>query len=97
MPKLSLPANLRAFITDPEGPDSYPIITYTWLLVYKEYPDQAKAKAMEAMIEYGLTDGQKVSSQLGYFPLPQSVVQKVATAAQQISPDYKINVSSTAE
>ena len=92
---VTLPPNLRASITDPDGKDSYPIVTYTWLLVHKQYPDKVKAKAIEAMIEYGLTDGQKVSSQLGYVPLPQNVVQKVADAAQQISPDYKINVASS--
>jgi phosphate transport system substrate-binding protein len=92
---VTLPPNLRAFITDPDGAGSYPIVTYTWLLVYKQYPDQAKAKAIEEMVEYGLTDGQKVSSQLGYVPLPQNVVEKVASAAQQISPDYKINVASS--
>lgn len=92
---VTLPANLRAFITDPDGASSYPIVTYTWLLVYKQYPDQAKAKAIEAMIEYGLTDGQKESSKLGYVPLPQNVIEKVASSAQQISPDYKINVASS--
>jgi phosphate transport system substrate-binding protein len=92
---VTLPANLRAFITDPDGAGSYPIVTYTWLLAYKQYPDKAKAKAVEAMIEYGLTEGQKVSSQLGYVPLPSNVVQKVAAAADQISPDYKISVGST--
>jgi phosphate transport system substrate-binding protein len=92
---VTLPPNLRAFITDPDGAGSYPIVTYTWLLVYKQYPDKAKAKAIEEMVEYGLTDGQKVSSQLGYVPLPQNVVEKVASAAQQISPDYKINVASS--
>jgi phosphate transport system substrate-binding protein len=91
---VALPPNLRAFITDPDGQGSYPIVTYTWLLVYKQYPDKNKAKAIEAMIEYGLTDGQKVSSQLGYVPLPQNVVTKVASAAQAISPDYKISVGS---
>ncbi|MBD2446558.1 phosphate ABC transporter substrate-binding protein PstS [Nostoc sp. FACHB-152] len=89
---VTLPANLRAFITDPEGADSYPIVTYTWILAYKKYPDAAKAKAVEAMIEYGLTEGQKVAKDLGYVPLPQNVVQKVAAAADQISPDYKIAI-----
>lgn len=92
---VTLPPDLRAFIKDPEGAGSYPIVTYTWLLIYKQYPDKAKAKAIEEMVEYGLTDGQKVSSQLGYVPLPQNVVEKVASAAQQISPDYKINVASS--
>ncbi|MBW4686656.1 MAG: phosphate ABC transporter substrate-binding protein PstS [Komarekiella atlantica HA4396-MV6] len=87
-----LPTNLIAFIADPEGADSYPIVTYTWLLVYSKYPDAAKAKAMEAAIEYGLTEGQKQAAALGYIPLPQNVITKVAAAADQISPEYKISI-----
>jgi phosphate transport system substrate-binding protein len=87
---VTLPENFRAFITDPEGADSYPIVTYTWILANKKYSDAAKAKAVEAMIEYGLTEGQKIATQLGYVPLPASVVQKVTTAADAISADYKI-------
>ncbi|GCL35508.1 MULTISPECIES: phosphate ABC transporter substrate-binding protein PstS [Sphaerospermopsis] len=89
---VTLPENLRAFISDPEGADSYPIVSYTWILAYKKYPDAAKAKAMEAAIEYALTDGQKLSDELGYIPLPANVVTKVAAAADQISPSYKIAV-----
>ena len=89
---VNLPENLRAFILDPEGAESYPIVTYSWILAYKKYDDPAKAKAIEAMIEYGLTEGQKVSKDLGYVPLPENVVQKVAAAADAISPEYKIAV-----
>lgn len=88
-----LPENLRAFIEDPEGAKSYPIVTYTWMLVPKTVTDANKAKAIEAMVEYGLNDGQKVSSELGYVPLPQSVKEKVAAAADGISADYKIEVA----
>ncbi|MBD6614920.1 phosphate ABC transporter substrate-binding protein PstS [Komarekiella sp. 'clone 1'] len=88
----TLPTNLIAFIADPAGADAYPIVTYTWLLAYSKYPDAAKAKAMEAAIEYGLTEGQKQAAALGYIPLPQNVITKVAAAADQISPEYKINV-----
>ncbi|MBD0388095.1 MAG: phosphate ABC transporter substrate-binding protein PstS [Nostoc sp. C3-bin3] len=88
----TLPPDLRLFISDPEGADSYPIVTYSWLLVYKKYPDAAKAKAMEAAIEYALTEGQKNAPALGYVPLPQNVITKVAAAADQISPEYKITV-----
>lgn len=87
-----LPENLRAFIEDPEGAESYPIVTYSWMLVPKKVADPNKAKAIEAMVEYGLTEGQKVSSELGYVPLPQSVREKVALAADGISPDYKIEI-----
>ncbi|ABA22092.1 phosphate ABC transporter substrate-binding protein, PhoT family [Trichormus variabilis ATCC 29413] len=90
---VTLPTDLRAFIADPEGAESYPIVTYTWIMTYKKYADPVKAKAVEAAIEYGLTEGQKVAAELGYVPLPQNVVAKVAAVADQISPDYKIAVS----
>jgi len=90
---VELPENFRAFISDPEGDEAYPVVTYTWMMTHKKYDDPAKAKAVEAMIEYGLTEGQKNSAELGYVPLPRNVVEKVATAADQISPDYKISVS----
>lgn len=89
---VELPENLRAFIADPEGADSYPIVSYSWILAHKKYPDPQKAKAMEAMIEYALTEGQKVAPELGYIPLPPKVTERVATAADQISPDYSISV-----
>jgi len=88
-----LPEDLRAFIEDPEGATSYPIVTYTWMLVPKKVADPNKAKAIEAMVEYGLTEGQKVSAELGYVPLPQNVREKVAAAADGISADYKIEVA----
>jgi phosphate transport system substrate-binding protein len=87
-----LPDDLRAFIFDPEGEDSYPIVTYTWILTHKKYADVAKAKAIEATIEYALTDGQKIARELGYVPLPANVIAKVAAAADQISPDYQISI-----
>ncbi len=90
---IDLPENLRAFIEDPEGDEVYPIVTYTWLLAYKKYDNPATAKAIEAMVEYGLTEGQKASTELGYVPLPQNVVEKVAAAADTISPEYNINIA----
>ncbi|OZH55735.1 phosphate ABC transporter substrate-binding protein [Hydrocoleum sp. CS-953] len=89
---VKLPENLRAFITDPEGDNSYPIVTYTWMLAYGEYPDAAKAEGVEKMIEYGLNEGQKVSSELGYIPLPDNVRQKVLETADKISPDYNMTL-----
>lgn len=90
---VTLPENLRAFISDPEGEESYPIVSYTWLLAYKQYDDPQKAKALEATIEYALTKGQEIAPELGYVALPQNVREKVAEAADAISPDYDIDVS----
>ncbi len=32
-----MPENLRLFIADPKGAESYPIVTYSWLLLYGDY------------------------------------------------------------
>ncbi len=89
---VKLPGNLRAFISDPEGGNSYPIVTYTWMLIYGQYDDPAKAQGIEKMIEYGLNEGQKVSADLGYIPLPNNVRQTVAAAADKISSGYQISL-----
>lgn len=90
---VTLPENLRAFIADPEGEESYPIVSYTWLLAYKDYPEPETAKSLEATIEYMLNEGQEIAPELGYVKLPQNVREKVAEAADVISPDYDIDVS----
>jgi phosphate transport system substrate-binding protein len=62
------------------GPNSYPIASLTYLLLYKEMStdpnlDQAKAKALVDFISWAITDGQKMGPSLGYVPLPAGVVK----------------------
>ena len=54
-----LPENLRRFFPDPEGEGSYPIVTYTWLILYKRYQSQEKLDRLKELIHYCLTEGQK--------------------------------------
>jgi phosphate transport system substrate-binding protein len=82
---VQLPANLRAWVTDPQGGDSYPIVTYTWLLCYKKYQDPKTAETLKSVIKYGLTQGQSFSADLGYIPLPGSVVDADMKALDGIS------------
>ena len=77
---VALPENLRVWPEDPAGAQDYPIVTFTWLLVYKKYPSAAKLKALKDFVTYGLTDGQKVGPELGYIPLPAPVVEKAKAA-----------------
>lgn len=90
---VELPENLRAFIEDPQGDQSYPIVTYTWLLAYKNYPNAETAKGIEAMIQYGLTQGQEYAEELGYVALPQNVRERVAAAADNIYPEHAIDIN----
>ncbi len=82
--QVTLPDNLRAFITDPPGDTSYPIVTYTWWLVHAEYAKPGVADAIKALAAWSLTDGQKLSASLGYLPLPDAVVTKVEAAVGTI-------------
>jgi phosphate transport system substrate-binding protein len=82
---VTLPADFLAFAPDPPSEDAYPIVSYTWIMAYKKYDDPAKAQAVKNMLKWSLTEGQKFSSELGYVPLPASVVSKVEPAVDAIS------------
>jgi len=77
---VEMPENLRIWPVDPAAPEAYPITTFTWLLLYKKYDDAAKLKALKDFITYGLTEGQSYATDLGYIPLPESVVAKANAA-----------------
>jgi phosphate transport system substrate-binding protein len=79
---ISLDENLIGWNPDPGPPDAYPIVTYTWLLLYKANPESRKAEVLRDFVNYALTDGQKEAEPLGYIPLPPAVVEKIKAAVQ---------------
>src|SRR5215510_2689966 len=81
---VTLPADFRAWLSDPDGDAAYPIVTYTWMLFYKKYSDPKMAEAIRDVVKYCLTEGQKVSDEIGYIPLPSQVVEVVAKAVNNI-------------
>ena len=86
---IDLPENLIAWGPDPEGKTSYPIVTYTWIICYKNNKDAKKAKVLRDVLTWCVTDGQKQSDELGYIPLPEKVVAKVKEAIKNIGPADK--------
>jgi len=81
---VELPDNMRLYVPDPAGADSYPIVTLTWILLYRNYPDQQKAKALQDLFRWCLTDGQKYAPELGYTALPQNVVARSLVALDSL-------------
>jgi phosphate ABC transporter phosphate-binding protein len=61
------------------GPNSYPISSFTYLLVYEDLKEtsknKAEAQAMLHMIYWMITDGQEFSNSLLYPKLPENVVE----------------------
>ena len=73
----SMPDDLRTQITDADGAASYPIASYTYVLVYKEQADPVKGKAIADFLWWATHDGEKFVKDLHYAPLPAEVVKKV--------------------
>jgi phosphate transport system substrate-binding protein len=72
--------NLRAFVPDPRGTDSYPIVTFSWVLLRKTHGDAPKTAALRDLIEWCLKDGQQSAEELGYARLPSPVVDRALRA-----------------
>jgi phosphate transport system substrate-binding protein len=79
-----MPADFRVSITDAPGKTAYPISSFTWLLIPEQAQDPKKGKIIADFLNWMVTDGQKMTSQLSYAPLPANVVEKVKAAIKQV-------------
>jgi phosphate transport system substrate-binding protein len=75
---------LRAWPSDPDAKDAYPISTFTWLLLYKKYDNKEALDVLKKFVTYGLSDGQKFADELGYIPLPKEVAAKSEAALKSV-------------
>ncbi|MBA3579072.1 MAG: phosphate ABC transporter substrate-binding protein PstS [Gemmatimonadaceae bacterium] len=74
-----LPANTdyRISIVNSPGADSYPISSFTWLLVYRQQADSVKARKLIDFMRWALTDGGKQAAALDYAPLPPAIAERL--------------------
>ena len=71
------PADFRqAPIINGTGATTYPIASYTYLLICTDQKDATKGQDLVAFTYWALTDGQSAENALGYAPLPAAVQQK---------------------
>ena len=80
----SMPADFRVSITNAPGKDAYPIASFTWLLIPTPSKNPAKGKIIADFLNWMVADGQKMTADLAYAPLPESVVAKVKETAKQV-------------
>jgi phosphate transport system substrate-binding protein len=78
-------------LTDTSMPDGYPIIGFTWLVVFKEqnYGGRSKetAEDLVKMLHWVTHEGQKYASPLRYVPLPRILVKKTEAILRTITYD----------
>jgi phosphate transport system substrate-binding protein len=80
---ISLPSGDQSWthvsLLDAPSADSYPIASFSYLLLYKELSTNIdtmeKAQALAEFVNWAITEGQQFASLLHYVPLPDSVVQ----------------------
>jgi len=80
----SMPADFRVSITNAPGKDAYPISSFTWLLIPEKSKEAAKGKILADFLTWMVDDGQKMTAELTYAPLPENVAVKVRGAIKQV-------------
>jgi phosphate transport system substrate-binding protein len=72
----SIPDDFRVSITNAPGAGSYPISSFTWLLIPSQFQDAAKREAIKGFLNWMLADGQNYNEGLSYARLPAAVIAK---------------------
>ena len=74
-----LPANTdyRISIVNSPGANSYPISSFTWLLVYERQTDSVKARKLVDFMRWALTEGEQQAAALDYAPLPSAIARRL--------------------
>ena len=80
-----IPDDLRQSITNAKGKESYPISSYTYLLIYEKQKDAGKGKTLKEFLIWSMNDGEKFAKDLGYAPLPPTVIAKSLEKVNKIS------------
>jgi len=78
-----IPSDFRASITNPSGPRSYPISSFTWLLV-PENMEFTKQQAMKDFLRWMLNEGQADAESAGFTRLPKAIIEPELKAVERI-------------
>jgi phosphate ABC transporter phosphate-binding protein len=76
--------DLNVSIVDAPGAGSYPITTFTWLIVPAHVPGDAKRTAIISFLRWTLGPGQRQAAALGYLALPKEIMGMEADAIAMI-------------
>ncbi len=78
-----IPADLRVSISNSPEAGSYPIASFSWVLVPTNLHGTAKGKALADFLTWVVGDGQKFAAVLFYAPLPEGIAQQARRTIDQ--------------
>jgi phosphate transport system substrate-binding protein len=79
-----MPEDFRVSITNAPGATSYPVSSFTWLLIPARISDAAKRDAIKDFLKWMLNDGQGMTEALAYARLAKPVITKELKAISKI-------------
>lgn len=82
---VTLPEDLRVMMVNSANPEAWPISGFTWILVYQQQTDPAKATALTRLLWWNLHDGQAYAESLLYVPLPVDAIKKATVLLKSIT------------
>jgi phosphate transport system substrate-binding protein len=90
MAELTPATDFRVSLINAPGERTYPIASFTWLLLRKDYgADAAKARALIEYVWWALTEGQQAAPDLGYAPLPEEIKPWIQAKLETITANGK--------
>jgi phosphate transport system substrate-binding protein len=87
--KLPSTTDFRVSIVNAPGADAYPISSFTYLLIPKQFADAAKGKKLIDFVKWAIHDGEKEAPALDYAPLPEAIVAMLDQRLSQIQTAQK--------
>jgi phosphate transport system substrate-binding protein len=81
---VKLPEDMRIKLVNSDNPDAFPIAGFTWLLVYENQTDAAKAEALTRMLWWATHDAQQFNAELHYAPLSMDAIEKAEAQIKKI-------------
>jgi phosphate transport system substrate-binding protein len=73
---VTLPDDMKIMLTNSSNPAAYPIVGFTWILVYQNQTNKAKGEALANVLWWAIHDGQQYCEPLSYAPLSADAVTK---------------------
>ncbi|MBD2312364.1 phosphate ABC transporter substrate-binding protein PstS [Desertifilum sp. FACHB-1129] len=81
---VEIPEDFGLTVPDPENAQAFPIAGLTWIMIYPQYQDAAKWNTLQNVLTWALTDGRPIAEELGYIPMPDTIVQRIQQVMSEV-------------
>ncbi|HEU4988388.1 MAG: phosphate ABC transporter substrate-binding protein PstS [Gemmatimonadota bacterium] len=82
--KLPKTTDFRISIVNAPGAKSYPISSFTWIVLYKNQPNAVKGKKLLDFLRWAMKDGEPMAASLQYAPMPKNMQAMVLARLNEV-------------